>query len=72
MYDTAKYIIIQDIVIMYYFIFSIKSVKLFSLKEDKSITVNMLLSLLLLFALIANSHHGNYLVFIFITFYGNC
>ena len=50
--------------------FCMNKVKLFSLlKEDKSITVNMLLCLLLLLTWISNSHQGNYLTFIFITCY---
>ena len=53
--------------------FYINKVNLFSLKEDKSITVNMLLCLLLLFTRISNTHQGNYLTFIFITCYSsNC
>ena len=57
-----------------YFIFCINKVKLFSLlKEDKSITVYMLLCLLLIFTWISNSQQGNYLAFIFITCYSsNC
>ena len=47
--------------------------KLFSLKEDKNITVNMLLCLLLLFTWISNSQQGNYLTFTFITCHSsNC
>ena len=43
--------------------------KLFSVKEDKSITVNMLLWLLLLFTWMSISQQSNYFAFIFITCY---
>ena len=37
---------------------------LFSVREDKSITVNMLTCLLLLLTWISNGDEGNYLIFI--------
>ena len=49
----------------------INKVKPFSLKEDKSISVNMLQCLLLLFMWISNSQQGNYLTLIFITCYSS-
>ena len=57
---------------MQYDIYILYKQKLFSLQKDKSITVNMLLYLLLLFTWISRSQQGNYLAFIFITCYSNC
>ena len=66
--DSNIYYNMQYNICNVYFIFCINKVKLLSLlKEDKSITVSMLLCLLLLAIWISNSQQGNYLAFIFIT-----